>query len=637
MAEKRKRKVNSPPDPGGITKKRPCTTSTDLPKHESKPESPTSEDWKFRLKVICARNIDDEVFDDAIQGLVKICFPDSVLDELGVDIVTRHMDQESAPEANIGKMQQIFQSAMIKKVAWMLAGYLNTPTKFHTAVASIMTAVQELHGYLPPATLDSEDHIEMTEKSLTAVDSSGSFTSHGQSNHQKSPKHEDGSFDHRNLQVNADDTSSTFTIEQPNMEALVSHGPSDLQKNGPRKVSNSWRWAIHPNSVTLDNVQDHFKKPKDLFAFHALPIVNHELGHDAERKEKRRAINYRLAAMSCEEFKEWEDSFDKLRKGDLTMLDRIKESLPGNNADDHVTPAPVAFQQHEAKHDIVNAKNGRRLSTDGVEINAGKEVIRPSAIDALKQVHVKAEDNCESARISNSAMQQEVNDKLPVTAISSSVDKPFSELTSKPRCMTPIVDLFWGKSSFAQASPKSVTDKIFGELDKRVTTASISYEFLDGIVYHVTKKRLRSKLTCCIRSAQTQTTNRRKRAYTEHCLQPWVFAHPDMFPELREFSLFFVGFKPTSLKMDDGAKDMLLSALVQRGILPDVSCGKGVQPLEACIKETLHDRSRRAIERRSRIELALREVAFAHKDKFPDLSSSSLVKAWENTTGSKWI
>ncbi|PVH93156.1 hypothetical protein DM02DRAFT_634798 [Periconia macrospinosa] len=60
------------PATNGITK-RPHTTSTDPPRHEPEPGSPTSEEWKFRLRVIhvCAQNIDDDVFDDTIRAWLR--------------------------------------------------------------------------------------------------------------------------------------------------------------------------------------------------------------------------------------------------------------------------------------------------------------------------------------------------------------------------------------------------------------------------------------------------------------------------------------------------------------------------------------------------------------------------------------
>jgi hypothetical protein len=40
--------------------------------------------------------------------------------------------------------------------------------------------------------------------------------------------------------------------------------------------------------------------------------------------------------------------------------------------------------------------------------------------------------------------------------------------------------------------------------------------------------------------------------------------------------------------------------------------------------------------KRGALEKVMREVAFHHRDKFPDLKTSFLVKRWENVTGQIW-
>jgi hypothetical protein len=40
--------------------------------------------------------------------------------------------------------------------------------------------------------------------------------------------------------------------------------------------------------------------------------------------------------------------------------------------------------------------------------------------------------------------------------------------------------------------------------------------------------------------------------------------------------------------------------------------------------------------KRGVLEKSLREVVFHHKEEFPDLKASALVKRWENETGQQW-
>lgn len=49
--------------------------------HDRSTSLPTGEDWLFRVKVISsATDLDNELFKSAVQGLVRICFPEGILD-----------------------------------------------------------------------------------------------------------------------------------------------------------------------------------------------------------------------------------------------------------------------------------------------------------------------------------------------------------------------------------------------------------------------------------------------------------------------------------------------------------------------------------------------------------------------------
>lgn len=105
-----------------------------------------TEDWIFRVRVIStATDLDNDVFKKAVQGLVKICFQQGILEELGIDIVTQHMKEENASKDNIEKMSDIFRAEMIYRITFMLAEYLDTAGKIERGIQSVIAASASLH------------------------------------------------------------------------------------------------------------------------------------------------------------------------------------------------------------------------------------------------------------------------------------------------------------------------------------------------------------------------------------------------------------------------------------------------------------------------------------------------------------
>jgi hypothetical protein len=108
---------------------------------------PTSDDYIFRVQVLSTTvDVSSIVFKKAVQGLVNICFPQDVLEEIGIEVVTQHMRNEGAPEHNIAKMTEIFRSEMCHRVNWILAEYLDTPAKVEASVRAVIAASASLHG-----------------------------------------------------------------------------------------------------------------------------------------------------------------------------------------------------------------------------------------------------------------------------------------------------------------------------------------------------------------------------------------------------------------------------------------------------------------------------------------------------------
>jgi hypothetical protein len=85
-----------------------------------------------------------EVFKDAVQGLAKICFPEGILDQLGVEVLEQHMRQEKAPEENLHRMGHMFRDEMANRVVWMLAPYVDAPFKTKGCCAGCIVGLCEV-------------------------------------------------------------------------------------------------------------------------------------------------------------------------------------------------------------------------------------------------------------------------------------------------------------------------------------------------------------------------------------------------------------------------------------------------------------------------------------------------------------
>lgn len=68
------------------------------------------------------------------------------MQELGVDVIERHMREENAPEENIAKMTEIYRLEMIARVSWMLAGFLDTPEKVQRGIEAMKPQARPCMG-----------------------------------------------------------------------------------------------------------------------------------------------------------------------------------------------------------------------------------------------------------------------------------------------------------------------------------------------------------------------------------------------------------------------------------------------------------------------------------------------------------
>jgi hypothetical protein len=82
-----------------------------------------------------------------VQGLVKICFPKGVIQELGVNILEQHVREGHAPEDNVAHMRDGFNVEMVHQLAWLLVEHLTKPHLLKVGILSVVAATNRLHGH----------------------------------------------------------------------------------------------------------------------------------------------------------------------------------------------------------------------------------------------------------------------------------------------------------------------------------------------------------------------------------------------------------------------------------------------------------------------------------------------------------
>jgi hypothetical protein len=181
------------------------------------------------------------------------------------------------------------------------------------------------------------------------------------------------------------------------------------QQEGDRgkNVSASWRWDIDPESISNAAIAEVFKRPSDLFAFHALPIARMELHDDAKQKDVRLHIQARLHEMAEAEWRKWMESLQKLHDGDMTMLIRPDPKAVLRGRRTAATPAPIDMQRRAAN---VISNNPNRGSFRGT---AQDKAVREPVQRASR---IKREPNTETNDAANdNKVIREENDMVATT------------------------------------------------------------------------------------------------------------------------------------------------------------------------------------------------------------------------------
>jgi len=355
-----------------ITSKRAQHTEPDP--HSSRAGSakdthlPTGEDWVFRVKVISsATDLGNEVFKNAVQGLVRICFPAGILDQLGLQILGQHMREEKAPEGNILRMEEVFQSEMEQRIASMLAEHLDTAAKINLVLKTILSTSARAHGGDIGDDILGHVTASLLELKAKAFEHSTEWLARGDG-----AQEEDNSDGYMNISGVSDEEPAPppkalekkkrgrqSEREHPSAKAHVAKAKSthtSLLAAPPQKrtlerkdrvISLKWHRDVNAKELSNAAIPRTFLRTSDLFAYHALPIAQRNLGPNASKKDMRCEMQSLLDGTPPEEFEKWVESLQKLLDGDRDMLERQESPSSGHQQQlSRVTPAPINTRRH---------------------------------------------------------------------------------------------------------------------------------------------------------------------------------------------------------------------------------------------------------------------------------------------------
>ncbi|KAF2710524.1 hypothetical protein K504DRAFT_431171 [Pleomassaria siparia CBS 279.74] len=559
--------------------------------------------WKMRVKVLCGVNDDDDVFRDAVQGLVRICFPQGVLQELGVNVVEQHMKEGSAPEENVVYMRKIFQWEMIHRLAWMLAEHLDSPLNIETGISSVIAATNRLHGQrldwdilndIVSAFEQLRDSLsgDATNQlanggSLTLPTSSGGAQLDERENEPfpsiekvLGPQKQDQAADADNLRVQLataaavgmDATDATAEMEtanprrkskkkkkEPNnaVDVATQNASSSIvdqrlpkirKKPNERKISRTWRWNIDVATFTSDATPLHFKRVSDIFAFHALPVVRSELDENATTDEIRGKLDEMLREMNEEEFGQWRESLEKLEAGDLSMLERNSaDHRPNDDQITRATPAPPLSSPCMGKRFKARSdRKTKKTSTNDEQVAVGKTgIINESNVSERLPIQDKVKVKSEFHN------QVDHSSPTPLQSLEESRDGPSSKEQKTPVTHsrsspfgTPLVDVLWGNTVIQNHENSLVVGKLMEALHKRVLIDKIPSPSFGGEMSILNKRGLRRKLEYIVNKHQPPGSGLELRRRLEDALVPWIGANASWFPEVSGTPIIFTYFMP---------------------------------------------------------------------------------------------
>ena len=342
-----------------------------VPKADRAISLPTGDDWIFRVQVISsATDLGNQIFKNAVKGLVRICFPDDILDQLGPQVLQQHMREEKAPEANIRKMLEIFRTEMIQRMVPMVAKHLCWAPEVDWVLQTVLVASarargdgigEDILGHVTANLLQlkarAPEHSTEWLASGKAIrkedNSDGDVSTDDVSNEEPTPIAKAKKHKKRNQKaqrvrsITPDDITEDVEMDADLPAASNKH---TILKSKDKKISSKWKWNVEATDLADEDVAEAFPRTSDLFAYHALPITRRKLGSQASRKETRCEMQAFLDDMPQDEFEKWVESLQKLYNGDREMLAR--QDVASSSVDRQVTratPAPVEFRKKTGK------------------------------------------------------------------------------------------------------------------------------------------------------------------------------------------------------------------------------------------------------------------------------------------------
>ncbi|KAF2845067.1 hypothetical protein T440DRAFT_284295 [Plenodomus tracheiphilus IPT5] len=422
--------------------------------HAGAASLPTGDDWVFRVKVISSStDLNNDVFKKAVQGLVKICFPEGVLEQLGIQVLEQHMHEENAPEENVRKMIQIFRAEMAHRVTWMLAEYMDTSEKLEAGVEAIVAASASLHGSklgddalghvlasmrrlrervpndsthrlsdgaalretIEPSPMEQSDIFEEDANETSASATSASEQSSSEASIPPPRKRKNKSRTRESGERRgaiSDYKSQAVERPVPRLGQNTTKISKNLRVPRENKISATWSWDIEPAKMISVNIDDCFPTTADLFAYHALPLAKKKLGSDAKRKALRHEMQDMLEQTPGHEYAKWLESFDKLVSGDREMLTRAEaNSRTQSRQSTAATPAPVD----------VRGKVREQASKALGEGPRKRDRVQSESARVPSQLQIKAEAN---ANLDLIATKKTKTGKEGVTATTASFSHP---------------------------------------------------------------------------------------------------------------------------------------------------------------------------------------------------------------------
>ena len=107
-----------------------------------------SGEMDFRLKFLCQADPAevDDLYREAVQGLVNITVPPNILNQLCQDTIIAQMRGLGAPQDKIDRVCELIRREMVFKMSWLLANEMNTVEKVERGLATVIAATSRLHA-----------------------------------------------------------------------------------------------------------------------------------------------------------------------------------------------------------------------------------------------------------------------------------------------------------------------------------------------------------------------------------------------------------------------------------------------------------------------------------------------------------